>query len=145
MSLTVRALFWFLIISAVTSLVFEVWRGKTAGQPSAFRNPDDPGDPSPLATYRGSHTGVDYRTLDSVQTPWSSDEKSGLSAIVLNWSRFKNVVLIVSGLCDPRLQDVITEIVVWNNSPRKISAEVSSRTEGFTIFSIQFTYPTLPN
>lgn len=132
MSPTVRALFWFLIVSAATSLVFEVWRGRTADQSSAFHNPDDPGDPSLLATYRGSPTGVDYRALDSVQTPWGSDGKSEVSAIILNWSRFRNVVLIVSGLCDPRLQDVIAEIVVWNNSPRKISAEVSSGTEGST-------------
>ncbi|KAF9650543.1 hypothetical protein BDM02DRAFT_3267930, partial [Thelephora ganbajun] len=123
MSPTVRTLFWFLVISAATSLVFEAWRGRNADQPPPFRNSDDPGDPSSLVTHRGSHTGVDHRVLDSVRSPWNGDGTFRVSAIILNWSRFQNVVLIVSGLCDPRLQDVITEIVVWNNSPRKISAE----------------------
>jgi len=127
MNLTVRALFWFLIVSAATSLVFEKWRGRSVDQSSAFNNLDDPGDHSSLATYRGSRIGgVEYRALDSVRTRWNGDENSGVSAIILNWSRFQNVVLIVSGMCDPRLRDVITEVVVWNNSPRKISAEVSS-------------------
>ena len=136
MNLTVRALFWFLIASAATSLVFERWRGRSADQSSAFHNPDDPGDPSSLVTHRRSHIGEEYRALDSVRTSWSGDEKSGVSAIILNWSRFQNVVLIVSGLCDPRLRDVIAEVVVWNNSPRKISAEVSSGTERFATFAI---------
>lgn len=124
MSLTVRALFWFLIVSATTSLVFEGWR-RIPDQSPAFNGSDDPGDLSSLVTFRRAHTGVEHRALDSVRTPWNGDEKFRVSAIILNWSRFRNVVLIVSGLCDPRLQGVITEIVVWNNNPRKISAEVS--------------------
>lgn len=143
--LTVRRLFWFLIVSAAPSIVFETWRRRNTDQSSAFHDSDDPGDPSSLATFREFHTGVEYQDLDSVRTPWSGDEKSGVSAIILNWSRFRNVVLIVSGFCDPRLQDVIAEIVVWNNSPRKISAEVSSGTERFTAFTIYRTYPTLPS
>ena len=128
MSLTIRALFWFLIVSAATSLVFEAWRGRSASQSPSSYGSDDPGDPSPLETYRGSHIGVGYRALDSIRTPWGSDDGPGVSAVILNWSRFQNVVLIVSGFCDPSLQDVITEIVVWNNSPRRISAEVSRGT-----------------
>ena len=128
MSLTIRALFWFLIVSAATSLVFEAWRGRSATQSPPSYGSDDPGDPSPLETYRGSHIGVGYRALDSIRTPWGSDDGPEISAVILNWSRFQNVVLIVSGFCDPSLQDVITEIVVWNNSPRRISAEVSRGT-----------------
>ena len=141
--LTFRALFWLLIVSATTSLVFEAWRRRRADKSSAFHESDDPGDPSSLATFRGSHTGaVEYQALDPVRTPWSGDEEFGVSAIILNWSRFRNVVSIVSGFCDPRLQDVIAEIVVWNNSPRKTSAEVSSGTERFTPFTIYRTHPT---
>ena len=135
MSLTVRAFFWFLIVSVTTSLVFEGWRRRSPDQLPAFHEPDDPGDPSSLATFRRTHTGVEYRALDSVRTPWSGDEKSRVSAIILNWSRFQNVVLIASGLCDPRLQGVIAEIVVWNNSPQQISAEVSSGVERFATFA----------
>ena len=145
MSLTVRALFWILIISAVTSLVFEAWRGRTPNQSSAFHDSDDPGDLSSLGTYRGSHLGVDYRVLSPVRTSWSGDEESGVSAIVLNWSRFQNVVLIVSGLCDPSLRDVISEIIVWNNSPRKISAEVSIGTDRFTISRQVYPAPLHPS
>ena len=145
MNLTARALLWFLIVSAPTSLVFEAWRRRTAGQSSAFRESDDPGDPSSSATYRGSDTGVVYRGLGSARTAWTGDEKSGVSAIILNWSRFQNVVLIVSGLCDPRLQGVIAEIVVWNNSPRNISPEVSSGSECFTALIVHHACSTLPS
>lgn len=136
MSLTIRVLFWFLIVSAATSLVFEAWRERTPNQSSALRNSDDPGDPSFLVSYRGSHLGVDYRALDSVRTFWSGDAKSGVSAVILNWSRFENVVLIVSGLRDPSLRNVVSEIIVWNNSPREISAEVSGRANRFTTFPL---------
>lgn len=128
MSLTVRALFWFLIASAGTSLVFDAWRARSPNQSPLPHNSDDPGDTpsmSSLVTYRGSRLGVEHRALGSVRTSWSGNEKAGVSAIILNWSRFQNVVLIVSGLCDPSLRDVIFEIIVWNNSPREISTEVS--------------------
>ena len=145
MSLTVRALYWFLIVSAATSLVFEAWGRRRASQLTASRNSDDPGDPSSsLFTYRGSHIGVDHQVLGSVRVPWSGDRESGVSAIILNWSRFRNVVSIVSGFCDPSLQDVIAEIIVWNNSPGKITVEVSSGTECFTS-TTRYTYPTFPN
>ena len=134
MNLTVRALFWFLIVSVTTSLVFEGWRRWGPDQSPAPHESDDPGDPSSLVTFRTVYDGVEYRAIDSVRTPWSGDEKSRVSAIILNWSRFRNVVLIVSGLCDPRLQGVIAEIVVWNNSPQKISAEVSGGAERFRHF-----------
>ena len=146
MSLAIRTLFWFLIVSAATSLVFEAWQRRSTTQSPPSSSSDDPGDPSPLETYRGSHISVGYRALGSIRTPWDSDDGPGVSAIILNWSRFRNVVLIVSGFCDPILQDVIAEIVVWNNSPRRISAEVSRGTsERPTAFEIYYTYPTLPN
>ncbi|KAF9785690.1 hypothetical protein BJ322DRAFT_1204137 [Thelephora terrestris] len=50
--------------------------------------------------------------------------RSGVSAVILNWSRFENVVLIVSGLCDPSLRDVVSEIIVSRlrivNSPENL-------------------------
>ena len=146
MSQTVRAIFWFLIISTATSLVIEAWRGRIPKQSSAFHDSDDPGDPPSLATYRGSRPTVDYRALGSVRTSLGGDEKSGVSAIILNWSRFRNVVLIVSSMCDPSLRDVISEIIVWNNSPQGISAEVSRRANSFTTFALSTpTQHTFPN
>lgn len=136
MSQTVQTLFWFLIISVATSHVFKVWRGRTLNQSSAFHNSDDPGDPPSLVTYRGSRLGVDSRALDSVRTSLGGDETSRVSAVILNWSRFRNFVLIVSSMCDPSLRDVISEIIVWNNSPQGISAEVSKRVDGFTNYAM---------
>lgn len=145
MSLTVRALYWFLIVSAATSLVFEARRRRSATQLAEFHHSDDPGDPSSsLFTHRGSRIGIDHQALGLVRVPWSGDRKSRISAIILNWSRFRNVVLIVSRFCDPSLQDVIAEIIVWNNSPGEITAEVSSGAECFTSTTC-YAYPTLLN
>ena len=138
MSQTVRALFRFLIISIATSFVFQAWRGRTLYQLTTFHDSDDPGDPPSLVTYRGSRLGLDYRPLDSVRTPLGGDDKSGVSAVILNWSRFQNVVLIVSSMCDPSLRDVISEIIVWNNGPHGISAEVSKRANSFTTLTLVY-------
>jgi len=48
-----------------------------------------------------------------------------VTAVILNWSRLSNVVQIASLLCGPWLEDVVAEIVVWNNNPREISFQVS--------------------
>lgn len=47
-----------------------------------------------------------------------------VTAVILNWSRFPNVVRIVSLLCGSQLENTIAEIVVWNNSPRKLENRV---------------------
>lgn len=146
MSQTLRALFWFLIISVATSFVFEAWRGRTSNQSSAFHDSDDLGDPPSLVTYRGSRLEVDYRgTLGPARTSLGGDEMSGVSAVILNWSRFRNVVLIVSSMCDPSLRDVISEIIVWNNSPQRISAEVSRRANSFIALTLSVPYLTHPS
>jgi hypothetical protein len=48
-----------------------------------------------------------------------------ITAVILNWSRLPNVVRIVSLLCSPSLNDKISSISLWNNSPRKLSGKVS--------------------
>jgi len=45
------------------------------------------------------------------------------SAVVLNWSRFPNVLLITSLLCGEWLDDVISEVFIWNNNPRALTYE----------------------
>ncbi|KAK0466356.1 uncharacterized protein EV420DRAFT_1261735 [Desarmillaria tabescens] len=42
------------------------------------------------------------------------------TAVILNWSRFTNVVKIVSLLCGPSLENTIHTVFVWNNSPNQI-------------------------
>ncbi|KAG1825640.1 uncharacterized protein BJ212DRAFT_288074 [Suillus subaureus] len=51
----------------------------------------------------------------------ASQSYPDVTAVVLNWSRLPNVVRIVGLLCGPWLEDVVAEIVVWNNNPREIS------------------------
>ncbi|KAH9837249.1 uncharacterized protein C8Q71DRAFT_757421 [Rhodofomes roseus] len=45
------------------------------------------------------------------------------TAVILNWARFPNVLLITSLLCGPWLQDTIAGVVIWNNSPRILTYE----------------------
>jgi len=42
------------------------------------------------------------------------------SAVILNWSRFSNVLLIVASLSTT---EGIDEILIWNNNPQKLSHE----------------------
>ncbi|KAG0702714.1 hypothetical protein DFH29DRAFT_776894, partial [Suillus ampliporus] len=58
----------------------------------------------------------------------ASQSYPDVTAVVLNWSRLPNVVRIASLLCGPWLEDVIAEIVVWNNSPREISYQTFAKT-----------------
>ncbi|KAG1828448.1 hypothetical protein EV424DRAFT_541866 [Suillus variegatus] len=51
-----------------------------------------------------------------------------VTAVILNWSRLPNVVQIVSLLCGPWLEDVIAEIVVWNNNPKEIAYHTFAKT-----------------
>ena len=39
------------------------------------------------------------------------------TAVILNWSRLENVVLIAAALCRGWLDDVISQVFVWNNNP----------------------------
>ena len=52
------------------------------------------------------------------------DEPGDTTAIVLNWSRFENVVRIATLLCQPQLDDVIAEVFVWNNNPKPLFIQV---------------------
>jgi len=42
------------------------------------------------------------------------------SAVILNWSRFSNVLIIVASLSTI---EGIDEILIWNNNPQKLSHE----------------------
>lgn len=46
------------------------------------------------------------------------------TAIILNWSRFPNVLQISSLLCSPALDGIIAQVFIWNNSPNPISLDV---------------------
>ncbi|KAJ7781432.1 hypothetical protein B0H16DRAFT_1498400, partial [Mycena metata] len=49
-----------------------------------------------------------------------------VTAVLLNWARLPNVVEILSVLCG--VDDVIQEVVVWNNNPRPLKYEDFAKT-----------------
>ncbi|OBZ79106.1 hypothetical protein A0H81_01521 [Grifola frondosa] len=59
----------------------------------------------------------DYTRVATVQNLTASPDTT---AVILNWSRFPNVLLITSLLCGSWLEDTIAEVFIWNNSPRKL-------------------------
>lgn len=60
------------------------------------------------------------RVEDLDQTTWTPDT----TAVVLNWSRFHNILQISSVLCSPSLDGVISEVFIWNNNPKPLSYDV---------------------
>lgn len=80
-----------------------------------------------LLVHRGwNGSGVPLKSpasSDSTEIQYDSPDsarRGDTTAVILNWSRLSNVVRIVSVLCQPRLDDTIAEIFIWNNSPQKI-------------------------
>ncbi|KAJ7047551.1 hypothetical protein C8F04DRAFT_1059304 [Mycena alexandri] len=75
-----------------------------------------------------------------LQTPWFNKSpwftpnpplnavksQPDITAVLLNWVRLANVVEIVSVLCG--VDDVIQEVVVWNNNPRPLKYEDFAKT-----------------
>lgn len=47
------------------------------------------------------------------------------TAVILNWSRFSNVVQLTKVMCSS-LQDTLVEVFVWNNNPVPLNESVSS-------------------
>ncbi|KAI0639935.1 hypothetical protein C8Q77DRAFT_1045439 [Trametes polyzona] len=61
-----------------------------------------------------------YERVSIVQNATNAPDTT---AVLLNWSRFPNVLLITSLLCGPWLENTIAQVYIWNNSPRKLSYE----------------------
>lgn len=62
--------------------------------------------------------------FERISTKPPSHDIPDTTAVVLNWSRLPNVIRIVSLLCQSSLDKTIAEIVVWNNSPKKLTPAV---------------------
>ncbi|PIL31468.1 hypothetical protein GSI_06170 [Ganoderma sinense ZZ0214-1] len=80
------------------------------------------------ATYRkhDSHfEAYDHVSLLPEVAPAATPD---VTAVILNWSRFPNVILIASLLCGPWLEGTISEVFIWNNSPRHITYEEMKNT-----------------
>ncbi|KAI0673657.1 hypothetical protein C8Q78DRAFT_1018289 [Trametes maxima] len=69
---------------------------------------------------------ADVPELDAyerVSTAENATSNPDTTAVILNWSRFPNVLLITSLLCGPWLDDTIAQVYIWNNHPRRITYE----------------------
>ncbi|KAG9222431.1 hypothetical protein CCMSSC00406_0002766 [Pleurotus cornucopiae] len=62
-----------------------------------------------------------YYQTQSFDKASASSQGPDVTAIVLNWSRFPNVVKIATVLCDPALNTVIQNVTIWNNNPAPLS------------------------
>lgn len=58
-----------------------------------------------------------------VVTPFKPRRTADTTAVILNWSRFPNVVRIVALLCSPLLEDTIATVFIWNNNPLQLLFE----------------------
>lgn len=65
-----------------------------------------------------------HRRVGVLEELDTSFHEADTTAVVLNWSRFSNVLEIASTLCSPSLERVIAEVFIWNNNPSPISYDV---------------------
>ena len=75
-------------------------------------------------TYRFGIPEFDTYERVSVLSNATAEGTPDVTAVLLNWSRFPNVMLISSLLCAPWLNGTIAEVFIWNNNPRKLTYEV---------------------
>ena len=65
-----------------------------------------------------------YERVSVLRNATSPGQKPEVTAVLLNWSRFPNVMLITSLLCAPWLQDTVAQVFIWNNHPHHLRYEV---------------------
>lgn len=65
-----------------------------------------------------AYTNVTFRSLRN------ATEIADTTAVILNWSRLDNVLLISSLLCSLYLHGTISRVIVWNNNPNPLTVEV---------------------
>ncbi|KAI1793208.1 hypothetical protein LXA43DRAFT_1003413 [Ganoderma leucocontextum] len=80
------------------------------------------------ATYHKDPSDFDAYERVSGLPEVASAGTPNVTAVILNWSRFPNVMLIASLLCGPWLEGTISEVLVWNNSPRQLTYEEMKNT-----------------
>jgi hypothetical protein len=116
-------IFWFLVVPTVLAAFVGIWYNARSVVPQAELLPILGSFHKRLpASYRAADN-ASFQTYDRIR-PGSASSAPNVSAIVLNWSRFHNVLSIVSVLCSHSLGDLIADVVVWNNNPRPLSHSV---------------------
>lgn len=75
-------------------------------------------------TYIANATSVDQHAerIDSV--PSTVHKRPDTTAVILNWARFPNVLLITSMMCSPGLDGIIAQVLIWNNTPMPLTYDV---------------------
>jgi hypothetical protein len=63
--------------------------------------------------------------LSALGVDIQASKHADTTAVILNWSRFNNVLDIASLLCHPSLNNVIAQVFIWNNNPKPVSLSVS--------------------
>lgn len=117
--------------------IFVFKRSKvTPGADAVTSGLDLPTERSFPTTYLRSTVSQSYSRPITPQSQRSPD----VTAVILNWSRLPNVIRIVSELCGAQLEDTISEVVVWNNNPKKLSQNV--RTLFHILLALDQTKPT---
>ncbi|KAL7285568.1 hypothetical protein ACG7TL_000672 [Trametes sanguinea] len=72
-------------------------------------------------TFRSNVSKLDsYERVSVIQ---DAADAPDTTAVIMNWSRFPNVMLITSLLCSPWLDNTIAQVFIWNNSPRRLKYE----------------------
>ncbi|KAI8981143.1 hypothetical protein BD414DRAFT_529981 [Trametes punicea] len=72
-------------------------------------------------TYRGDATKLAH--YERITIIPNATRIPDTTAVILNWSRLPNVLLITSLLCAPWLDNTIAQVYVWNNSPKRLMYE----------------------
>ncbi|KAI0778708.1 hypothetical protein BD413DRAFT_511125 [Trametes elegans] len=114
-----------LLLAYVARLLFGDQRGHTSTRPPSLYHPllaDIDFIPRKLpVTYRPAVSELEgYERISVLQNTTGPPDTT---AVIVNWSRFPNVLLIASLLCGPWLDNTIAQVFVWNNSPRTLTYE----------------------
>ena len=73
------------------------------------------------ATYRVDAQELDvYERVSVIRNATTPGQKAEVTAVLLNWSRFPNRLLITSLMCAPWLQDTVAQVFIWNNHPKHL-------------------------
>lgn len=81
-------------------------------------------DASFPVSFTDNASAYDHFERVSIVPNTSTTGRPDTTAVLLNWARFPNVLLITSMMCSPELGSIIAQVLIWNNTPRPLSYEV---------------------
>ncbi|KAI0361054.1 hypothetical protein OH77DRAFT_1492195 [Trametes cingulata] len=72
-------------------------------------------------SYRADN--AELQAFERISVAQNVTGQADTTAVILNWSRFPNVLLIASLLCGPWLDDTIAQVYIWNNHFKRLTYE----------------------